>query len=156
MRDPADLIPATEQPLELREIPGSSPLMRSTAAEVGQSYGWRSARRTHIEWMTSIRQHPYRRYWLITHQNQEAGVAYMEPQPDADVEITSFGLLPSYIGRGLGGYALTLALQQAWRTQLPNIPTQRVWLRTCSTDHPHALSNYEKRGMRVYRQTVED
>jgi hypothetical protein len=28
----------------------------------------------------------------------------------------------------------------------------RVWLHTCTLDHPQALSNYEARGMRRFKQ----
>jgi hypothetical protein len=27
----------------------------------------------------------------------------------------------------------------------------RVWVHTCSLDHPSALANYQARGMRLYR-----
>ena len=64
-----------------------------------------------------------------------------------DVEIASFGLLPWCIGRGLGGYLLTVAVERAW-AQGP----RRVWVHTCSLDGPYALANYEARGFRVYRR----
>ena len=28
---------------------------------------------------------------------------------------------------------------------------QRVWVHTCSLDHPHALANYQARGFRIFR-----
>jgi hypothetical protein len=32
----------------------------------------------------------------------------------------------------------------------------RVWLHTCTKDHPHALSNYQARGFQVFRtETIE-
>jgi GNAT superfamily N-acetyltransferase len=66
------------------------------------------------------------------------------------VEIVYFGLLPSMIGKGLGSAMLTLVVQEAWRIE----DTQRIWLHTCSEDHPHALANYEKRGFRLFRTEV--
>jgi hypothetical protein len=41
---------------------------------------------------------------------------------------------------------LTVALETAL-AQRPG----RVWVHTCSRDHPAALANYQARGMRVYR-----
>ena len=49
------------------------------------------------------------------------------------------------IGKGIGGGMLSLAVREAWEIK----GTQRVWLHTCSDDHPHALGNYEKRGFRL-------
>lgn len=62
------------------------------------------------------------------------------------MEIAIFGLAPKFIGRGLGGVLLTSALEEAWRTQ-----PARVWLHTCSLDHPAALPNYKARGLTIYQ-----
>jgi len=58
-----------------------------------------------------------------------------------DVEIAYFGLIPRFIGRGLGGALLTVAVDEAWA-----FGAKRVWLHTCTLDSPHALPNYKARG----------
>ena len=68
------------------------------------------------------------------------------------IEIAYFGLLPEWIGRGLGGALLTSAIEGAWRTE-PN--PSRVWVHTCNRDHPQALANYQARGMIVYKVEEE-
>lgn len=65
---------------------------------------------------------------------------------DQEVEIACFGLVPPFIGRGLGGTLLTRTLQEAWKLK-PN----RVWVHTCTLDHDAALANYKARGMVVYK-----
>ena len=81
-------------------------------------------------------------------------VGYYELRSDAEggVEIAYFGLLPEFIGHGLGGALLTSAIEEAWR-----LSPRRVWVHTCNRDHPQALSNYQARGMVVYKveETVE-
>lgn len=158
MTVPDELCPAPVVPaLGLLRIDSSSPLVRSTQARVGEPYGWRSASRTEAEWETTIQARPLRQYWLITHERETAGVAYLEPQPGGDVEITAFGLLPDCVGKGLGGYALTLALQQAWATEPVDAESvRRLWLHTCTHDHPNALRNYQRRGLRPYRIDVHE
>jgi len=65
-----------------------------------------------------------------------------------EIEIVYFGLLPEFIGRGLGGALLTSAIENAWAWS----PTpSRVWVHTCNRDHPGALNNYKARGFRVYK-----
>ena len=64
------------------------------------------------------------------------------------IEIAYFGMLPEWIGRGLGGALLTSAIEGAWRME-PN--PSRVWVHTCNRDHPQALANYQARGMVVYK-----
>jgi hypothetical protein len=51
-------------------------------------------------------------------------------------------LMPEQLGRRLGGYLLTRAVELCWA--LPS--TRRVWVHTCTLDAPHALRNYEARG----------
>ena len=81
-------------------------------------------------------------------------VGYYELRRDGEggIEIAYFGLLPEWIGRGLGGALLTSAIEEAWRME-PN--PSRVWVHTCNRDHPQALANYQGRGMVVYRVEEE-
>src|SRR5947209_10943002 len=84
---------------------------------------------------SSIARHPSH----VTHHNDEIEIAY-------------FGLLSSFIGRGLGGALLTSAIENAWAwSPAPS----RVWVHTCNHDHPSALANYQARGFKIYK-IVED
>lgn len=85
--------------------------------------------------------------WVGRHDRQEAGLAELQQQDDHSVQILYFGLAPDFIGRGLGGPMLTAAIENAW--SLPG--TKRVWLHTCTHDHPHALDNYRGRGFELYK-----
>jgi GNAT superfamily N-acetyltransferase len=86
------------------------------------------------------------------HDDVLAGYYELRRDKDGGVEIAYFGLLPEFIGRGLGGALLTSAIEGAWRTE-PN--PCRVWVHTCNRDHPQALSNYQARGMIVYKVEEE-
>jgi GNAT superfamily N-acetyltransferase len=63
------------------------------------------------------------------------------------VEIAFFGLLPQYIGIGLGGFLLSEAIRLAWQ-----LNPRRVWVHTCTLDHKYALDNYLARGLTIYKQ----
>ncbi|MGC4815175.1 GNAT family N-acetyltransferase [Micromonospora sp. DT228] len=158
MHNVEDLRPGKVVPdLRLRRVDGGLPLVRAVSAQIGAPYGWRSASRTDDEWQELERRHPLRQYWLISLKDDTVGIADLEPHPGGDVEITTFGLLPEYVGRGLGGHALTLAIRQAWDSEAVESPAvRRVWLHTSSLDHPNALRNYQRRGLTVYRTEVED
>jgi GNAT superfamily N-acetyltransferase len=84
----------------------------------------------------------------------DALVGYYELRRDREggIEIAYFGLLPEWIGRGLGGALLTSAIEGAWRMERN---TLRVWVHTCNRDHPRALANYQARGMIVYKVEEE-
>ncbi|MFI8456984.1 GNAT family N-acetyltransferase [Kitasatospora sp. NPDC085464] len=153
MTDPGQLRPSPAvDALGLVAADGASPGVQAVQARVGAPHGWRSTARTAADWAAHLAEHPRRRYWLLTYGGEPAGVANLEPHPGGEVEITTFGLVPEYVGRGLGGYALTLALRQAWATEpLGAGAVRRVWLHTDTEDHPNALRNYESRGLRAYR-----
>jgi GNAT superfamily N-acetyltransferase len=63
------------------------------------------------------------------------------------VEIAFFGLLPQYIGMGLGGFLLSEAIRSAWE-----LDPGRVWVHTCTQDHKYALNNYLARGLTIYKR----
>jgi RimJ/RimL family protein N-acetyltransferase len=122
------------------------PLIRDLHLRIGTPHAWPSVTRTDEEWERWLAE-PERRYRLVEYGGEVAGAADFEPQRDGDVEITTFGLLPEFVGKGLGGYALTLVVADAWA--LPG--TRRVWLHTSTLDHPNALPNYLRRGFRGFR-----
>ena len=65
---------------------------------------------------------------------------------DDSVEIAYFGIVAAEFGRGFGKHLLSTAVRDAWALG-PN----RVWLHTCTLDHPNALPNYIARGFTPYR-----
>jgi GNAT superfamily N-acetyltransferase len=85
--------------------------------------------------------------WIGYWKGKRAGYFELESQNDGNVEIMYFGLLPEFIGMGLGGILLTAAVECAWRE--PH--TTRVWVHTCSNDHKLALANYLKRGFQLFK-----
>lgn len=68
---------------------------------------------------------------------------------ERDVEIGYFGLTVEFIGKGFGGPLLSRAIEESW-----SMGARRVWVHTCSLDHPSALANYRARGMVVYKQEI--
>ncbi len=68
---------------------------------------------------------------------------------DGSVEIAYFGIVAAEFGRGLGKHLLSCAVRDAWALR-----PRRVWLHTCTLDHPNALPNYVKRGFAPYRKEV--
>lgn len=79
--------------------------------------------------------------------NVLAGYFELEIQDGGDVEIKFIGLLPDHLEKGFGGYLISHAADRAW-----SAGAKRVWLHTCSNDHPNALNGYLKRGFRIYDQ----
>jgi len=95
-----------------------------------------------MDWLTE----PGHETWVAWLRGTPAGYAELTRR-GTEVEIENFGLVPSFIGRGLGGYLLTEVLRAAWAKP----GTTRVWLHTNTLDSAQALHNYQARGMEVYQ-----
>lgn len=91
------------------------------------------------------------RTWVGYVDGTPAGYYELQKQHYDDVEISSFGLAGPFIGQGLGGHLLSHAISSAWRWG-----AKRVWVHTCSFDHPNALGNYLARGMKIYKEETAD
>jgi len=78
--------------------------------------------------------------------NQPAGYFELDRRQPGDVEIVYFGLVPEAIGQGMGRWFLAETIRAAWTPE-----ARRVWLHTCTEDHPRALAFYESAGFRPYK-----
>ncbi|MFE9245828.1 GNAT family N-acetyltransferase [Nocardiopsis sp. NPDC006938] len=160
--DPAELRPGREPDGDTRfvraEVP-SAELSRFLYTTVGGDYQWTDrAPWTLEEWRDRVAD-PAVETWVLYDRGTPAGYAELESQPEGAVEVVYFGLLPGFLGRGLGGHMLTEALRRGWdlgERRPERGPTRRVWLHTCSLDGEHALANYRARGLRLYRETTEE
>ena len=122
-------------------------LYRHCYRTVGEAYHWHDRR----DWSDDrIRAHlaqPDITLHVATRDGALAGWYELRRVPeDGSVEIAYFGLAPDAIGRGLGKHLLSVAVRDAWAMN-----PIRVWLHSCTLDHPHALPNYEKRGFVRYK-----
>jgi GNAT superfamily N-acetyltransferase len=134
--------------LTIEEVRRPTPeLYRHCYRTVGEAYHWRDR----WDWTDGeIRAHlaqPGISLHVATQAGALAGWYELRRVPeDNSVEIAYFGLAPGAIGQGLGKHLLSCAVRDAWALE----PT-RVWLHTCTLDHPAALPNYVARGFVPYR-----
>lgn len=80
----------------------------------------------------------------------EVGMVELDFRTEPACEIGYFALVPELAGRGLGRWLMAEALARAWR---PGV--DRVWLHTCTLDHPSALNFYRAQGFAAVKRTVE-
>lgn len=146
---------------ELRQVAVASPeFCRFLYTAVGYRWNWtRRLPWSYAAWEAHLRR-AGRETWVAWTEGAPGG--YFELTPDAaaeaggagggaGVEITQFGVVPRCFGRGLGGHLLCDAVRRARELGRGG----RVWLHTCTADHPHALPNYRARGFRPFREAQE-
>lgn len=113
---------------------------------VGKDWSWFDKSNWTDEQWRAYAEAPELRTFAASYDGSPAGYYELRDDGEGGVEIVYFGLLPAFVGQGYGAALLTSALEEAWKMN-----PKRVWLHTCNLDHPGAISNYEKRGMRVYK-----
>jgi GNAT superfamily N-acetyltransferase len=121
-------------------------------AAVGARWWWYARLSwSHARWLAYL-DRPELHTWVAYVSGSPAGYFELERQDGGNVEIAYLGLLPEFVGAGLGGPLLTAAITRAW-----DMGASRVWVHTCDLDHPAALPNYQARGLTIYRveQAVE-
>jgi GNAT superfamily N-acetyltransferase len=154
MTDRADLeaapAPAGDLSVERVELPSPS-LWRHLYTEVGREYHWVDRLGWSDEDVARYFADPMLELWVLQEAGTTGGYFELRAEPDGAVEIAYFGLLPAFVGRGLGKFLLTRAVECAWARG-----ATRVWLHTSSLDHPAALPNYLARGFRVWKQQTYD
>jgi GNAT superfamily N-acetyltransferase len=154
MHDPAELRPSRARvpELEMRRAHIPAPeLNRFLYTAVGGDWYWIDRLGwTYQQWFEYLNR-PELETWLAYMSGTPAGYFELEQQADGDVELAYFGLLPQFIGRGIGGLLLTRAIERAWA-----LGARRVWLHTCTLDSPAALAGYRARGLRVYKEESEE
>jgi len=149
MRQPSDLNAAklNDPVIKIEHQQNCSvDLFRLLYVEVGKNYHWIDRLPWTDEDIRDYLAQPEISLWLMTYDNEKAGYFELRKCEDGSTELAYFGLLPQFIGRGLGRHLLSCAVEQAWADG-----ANRVWLHTCTLDDPAAMPNYLKRGFQPFK-----
>ncbi len=101
------------------------------------------------QWVEYVSNKKVKTYVLKNEKNFAGYFELILHSEKNEVEIAYLGLLEEYQNKKLGSYLLSVAIKNSFF----NNP-KRVWVHTCSLDHKNALSNYIKRGMKIFKKEV--
>ena len=115
--------------------------------EVGRDFFWRDRLKwSDQDWLNYIRNDFFKLY-ILKKNNELAGYYELLYDPKIpSMEIPYFGILKEFFGKGIGGYLLTDAILTSFNQNI-----NKVWVHTCTLDHPNALKNYLARGMKIFK-----
>lgn len=117
-------------------------------ALVGEAWNWTDKLALTDDQWKEYAESSNLRTWVAYYKGSIAGYFELDTDSRLNVEIAYFGLAPKFIGQGFGGYLLSEAIKSAWE----ECKAKRVWVHTCSLDHPNALNNYQSCGLKIYRE----
>ena len=88
--------------------------------------------------------------FVLSHNGVDGGLLEFDRRHMPGIEISYFGVTPALFGKGAGRALLDHGLPLAWAHG-----PDRIWLHTCTLDHPRALEFYRKAGFVPYKRAVE-
>ncbi len=114
---------------------------------VGEPWLWYERRIMRDEELEQIIHDEQVEIYVLHYGGVPAGYAELNCRNIKNIELSYFGLMPDFIGLGLGRYFLDAVIDIAWTRQ-----PRRIWLHTCTLDHPAALPLYQKAGFIPFAQ----
>jgi len=140
--------PGRERTHLMRAEMPAVPYYRFLYNTVGGQWLWWLRRSLDDAELARIIHDPRVEVWVLFASNQPAGFAELDfRQAPRSVDLAYFGLMPSFIGRGLGPYLLGEALERAWIGR-----PERITVNTNTLDHPKALPLYKRMGFVPIRE----
>lgn len=88
--------------------------------------------------------------YLLFHEDDPCGFVEFERFYE-HIEILYFGLLPEYVGKGIGSACLKKAIETAW-----SFNPEWIELNTCDLDSNRALELYTNAGFELYTVRIEN
>jgi len=143
-------LPAPRAGLEVhRAVRPTLSFYRYLYDAIGADWTWYERKKLDDAQLAAILHDPRVEVNVLWAQGVPAGLAELDGRDRAAIELAYFGILPEFIGQGLGRWLVDWAIHHAWRAR-----PRRLWVHTCDLDHPRALPLYQKAGFRLYDQQM--
>lgn len=123
---------------------------RDLHRRVGEEWLWFSRpRMSDAELAASIHAPGIEVYSLVV-DGRDEGLLELDFREAGQCELVYFGVTANLIGTGAARFLMNRALECAWSGAV-----RRVWVHTCTFDHPSAVAFYRRSGFRPFRRQIE-
>jgi GNAT superfamily N-acetyltransferase len=123
---------------------------RELYVRVGEEWLWFSRVRMPAAELAAILRSPLVEVYALVHEGRDEGLLELDFRQSGQCELSFFGVTAKLIGTGAGRWLMNRALDIVWSR-----PLKRVWVHTCTFDHPSALAFYQRSGFRPFRRQIE-
>jgi GNAT superfamily N-acetyltransferase len=123
---------------------------RDLFRRVGEEWLWFSRLQMADAELAAIIQSPLVEVWALVQDGCDEGLLELDFRQADQCELAYFGVTAKLIGSGAGRWLMNRALERAWSR-----PVRRVWVHTCTFDHPAAVAFYQRSGFRAFRRQIE-
>lgn len=132
----------------IRAEPPTAAFYRFLYDRVGAPWTWVERRTLDDDALGAVITDPLVEIYVLYVNGAPAGYGEIDRRKGpAEVELAYFGLMPEFIGLGVGFWLLNTIIDLAWSG-----PCERLWVHTCDLDHPRALGLYQRAGFQPFEQ----
>jgi GNAT superfamily N-acetyltransferase len=142
--------PPPPSSLQLRRIRPTLEDYRALFRKIGAPWLWFSRLATTDDDLESVIGDPGVELFEVAAVEAVVGMLELDFRQAGECEIAFVGLVPSLTGEGHGHWLLGEAVRLAWREGVT-----RVYVHTCTLDHPAALAAYRRAGFVPYKRAIE-
>jgi GNAT superfamily N-acetyltransferase len=145
------LSPAPSGPWTLRHVDRPDLVWyRDLYRRVGEEFLWYSRIRAADEKLAARLHHPLVETHSLVADGRDEGLLELDFREPETCEIGTFGVTANLVGTGAAHWLMQRAQALAWSR-----PIKRLWLHTCTYDHPAAIPFYQRAGFRPFRCQIE-
>ena len=151
MRAPADAPPPLASDLCVQRV--ETPKIcwyRMLFRAVGEEWLWSSRLRMSDSELLTILRAPGVEVFALRRNETDCGLLELDFREAGACEIVFFGVTPDAVGSGAAHVMMRFAIARGFAR-----PVSRLWLHTCTLDHPRALPFYLRAGFEPYLRQVE-
>jgi ribosomal protein S18 acetylase RimI-like enzyme len=142
--------PVPAGPWRFEPLHGQAARYRALYAAIGRPWMWFSrAGHSEAEIAAIIDDRDVEALALVE-EGRDVGLVELDFRKPGECEIAFLGLVPGQGGAGRGRVLVAEGVARAFLR-----PVDRLWLHTCTLDHPAALRFYRRAGLRPYLRAVE-
>jgi GNAT superfamily N-acetyltransferase len=123
---------------------------RDLYRRVGEEWLWFSRIRAADDKLAARLHHPLVETHALVADGRDEGLLELDFRQPETCEIGMFGVTPNLVGTGAAYWLMQHAQALSWSR-----PITRLWLHTCTLDHPAALPFYQRAGFRAFRRQIE-
>lgn len=123
---------------------------RALFRRVGEPWLWFSRAVMPDDVLAGILGHPKVEAYALHDGAGDIGLFELDFRQEGACQLVYFGLVPEALGHGAGRFLMNQVIGRAFKA-----PIARLFVHTCSLDHPAALPFYMRSGFRPYKRAVE-
>ena len=123
---------------------------RDLYRRVGEEWLWFSRARMNDAELAACIQAPDVEVYALVADGRDEGLLELDFSQPGNCELVYFGVTSALVGTGAGRFLMNRAMELAWRDDV-----RRVWVHTCTFDHPSAVAFYQRSGFRAFRRQIE-